>query len=281
MWASQATLVDPASHISPEQIEKVNRAVLDAWDAADGVADGVLDDPSRVTVDFAAVQKAAGLTDTQLDALKKLYEGPVNRAGESVYPGLQPGSELNWGLHIAGPKPAHIGPEIYANIVFEDPDWDWKALNYDEHLTAAQAKLGDVMDAMSTDWSAFRDRGGKFILYHGWSDAHISPIATRRYYEDLCAREGGLDKAKEFVRLFLFPGMSHCRGGTGPDVFDGLTALREWVENGTAPEKLVASKIEDGKVVRTRPIFPYPQVARWTGNGSYDEAESFEAKTPD
>ena len=275
LWAMQHTLANPSGFITADQYEAINRAILDAWDARDGVADGVLDDPREVVVDYATVQAAAGLSDSQVNALRALYEGPVNSAGEQVYPGLMPGGEPLWQPLVAGPRPLHIAPAIYGQMVFQDPRWDWRTFTYDADLEAARAKLGEVMDAMSPDLSAFRDRGGKLIVYHGWSDFQISPEATRRYYESVVEASGGRAATERFARLFLLPGVGHCRGGTGPDMFDGIGPLVKWVEDGVAPERIVARQVIDGVVTRSRPLFPYPRVARWTGRGSVDDADNF------
>ena len=275
VWAAQHALVDPESYITPEQYGAINRWVLDRWDALDGARDGVIEDPRQVDIDYAGVQAAAGLSDRQVETLRALYGGPVNAAGESVYPGLMPGGETQWGPLVVGPKPFPIGPSIYGQMVFEDPDWDWRTFNYDADLDAAIAKLRDVMDAIDPDLAAFKQRGGKLILYHGWSDAQISPEATRRYYESVVVTLGGRAAAEEFARLFLLPGVGHCRGGTGTDRFDALGPLVDWVERGVAPDRIVAWREVDGEVVRTRPLCAYPKVARWTGHGNIDDAANF------
>ena len=279
LWAAQHTLVDPASHISAEQYDAINRWVLDTFDDA-GAPDGLIDDPRQVVMDYAAVKAAAGLTEQQVETLRALYSGPVDPDGDSVYPGLMPGGETLWQPLVGGPVPFPIGPSIYGQMVFEDPDWDWRTFNYDLDLAAAKAKLGDVMDAMDPDLRPFKNRGGKLILYHGWSDFGISPEATRRYYESVVETIGGRAATEEFARLFLLPGMGHCRGGTGPDTFDGLIPLVDWVERGVGPERIVAAQIADGKGVRTRPLCPYPKVARWTGKGSLDDSANFDCQEP-
>jgi feruloyl esterase len=281
VWAAQHMLVDPDRYISAEQYAAINRFILDHWDARDGAEDGLLEDPRRVVVDFEGVRMAAGLTDHQVDALKALYAGPMNAAGEQVYPGLMPGGETQWQPLVGGPRPFPIAPAIYGHMVFEDPNWDWRSFTYDRDLAAAKAKLGDVMDAMDPDLSRFKARGGKLILYHGWSDFGISPEATRRYYDMVVTAMGGRAATEAFARLFLLPGVGHCRGGTGPDTFDGLGALVDWVEKGIAPERIVASQTVNGQVVRTRPLCPYPRVARWNGKGSLDDASSFDCQEPD
>ncbi|MBV9324136.1 MAG: tannase/feruloyl esterase family alpha/beta hydrolase [Chloroflexi bacterium] len=281
VWAAQHTLVDPESYITEEQYAAVNRWVLDNWDARDGAADGVIENPRQVVIDYAAVKAAANLTDRQVETLRALYGGPVNTAGESVYPGLMPGGETQWGPVVAGPKPFPIGPAIYGQMVFEEPDWDWRGFNYDADVQTAVAKLRDVMDAIDPDLGPFQRRGGKLILFHGWSDFGISPEATRRYYEAVVQTLGGREAVEKFARLFLIPGMGHCRGGTGADRFEALGPLVEWVEHGVAPDHIVASRVVDGEVVRTRPLCAYPKVARWTGSGSIDDATNFKCVDPD
>ena len=174
------------------------------------------------------------------------------------------------------------------HIVFEDLEWDFRSFDYGEDLAFALEKVGEALDAADADLRPLRDRGGKLIVYHGWSDADISPLGSIDYYEDVVAvvgdgrdRAEALDETQDFFRLFMAPGMGHCRGGPGPDQFDALTALERWVENGEAPEQIIASRVTDGVVDRTRPLCPYPQVAKWTGRGSTDDAANFVCATPD
>jgi len=259
LWAAQHTLVDPAGYIPAEQYALINRYVLDRWDALDGAEDGLLEDPRRVVVDYDGVRDAAGLSDRQVETLRALYQGPVNASGESVYPGLMPGGETQWQPLVGGPQPFPIGPAIYGHMVFEDPNWDWRTFNYDSDLAAARAKLGDVMDAMDPDLRPFKARGGKLILYHGWSDFGISPEATRRYYESVVAALGSRAETESFARLFLLPGVGHCRGGSGPDKFDGLSPLIEWVEHGIAPDASSPPRSSTGPLSAPAPCAPIPR----------------------
>jgi feruloyl esterase len=280
IWAAQHTLVDPETHITADQYAAINAWVLDNWDTHDGALDGVIEDPRQVVVDYTAVQAAAGLTDKQVETLRALYQGPVNAAGESVYPGLMPGGETQWGPLVGGPKPFPVGVGMYGQLVFEEADWDWRTFNYDTDLETAIARLRPVMDMIDPDLRPFKQCGGKLILFHGWSDFGISPEFTRRYYEAVMDKLGGRAVAEEVSRLFLLPGVGHCRGGTGADQFDALGPLVRWVEEGVAPDDIVASRVIDGEVVRTRPLCAYPRVARWTGAGSIDDAANFTCVEP-
>jgi feruloyl esterase len=275
LWAAQATLGSPDSYIRPEQLTALNDAILANWDELDGVADGVIDDPPRVRLDFGALKAAAGLTEPQLTALRKLYAGPVNAAGQQVYPGLAPGGELNWPIIVAGPGPFSIGEIVYRDLVFENREWNWRTLNFDADIGAARERFAEDVDALDPNLLPFAARGGKLILYHGWSDPLIQAERTRRYYVSVADAVGGMDTLRDFARLFLMPGVAHCRGGSGPDTFDGLSTLIDWVERGVAPDQLVAAHVTDGVVDRTRPLCPYPQVERWTGAKDTNDAASF------
>jgi feruloyl esterase len=177
--------------------------------------------------------------------------------------------------------------DFMRNMVFDDPEWDFRTWDYERDLPIALAKTGEALDADDPDLRPLRDRGGKLLVYHGWSDSDISPIGTIDYYEEVMSLIGdgassdeALAATKEFFRLFMVPGMGHCRGGPGPDSFDALTAMERWVEQGVAPDQMVASKMADGEVVRTRPLCTYPQVAEWNGTGSTDNAANFSCVMP-
>ncbi len=275
LWNAQATLRDPDAYITSDQLAVVNDAILARWDDGDGVADGVIDDPSIVQLDFPAIKAAAGLSDRQVAALRKLYSGPVNAAGQQVYPGLSPGGERGWQIVVGGPNPFFIGDVVFRDLVFEKPDWDWRTLNFDGDLGAARERFADVLDTLDADATPFAARGGKLILYHGWNDPLIQPERTRRYYAAVSEALGGSEASMDVVRLFLLPGVGHCRGGSGPDTFDGLGALVAWVERGAAPDQMVVSRLADGVIDRSRLLCPYPRVGRWNREGDTDLAASF------
>lgn len=166
---------------------------------------------------------------------------------------------------------------FFRYLAFEkdDPEYDWrKSFELARDLPKIET-VARIISPTDPDLSAFRKSGGKLLLYHGWADPAITAYGTIDYYDDVVAKSGGRKRADEFVRLFLAPGMHHCAGGPGPNAFDSLSAIERWVENGAAPERIVASHSSGDKVDRTRPLCPEPQVARYVGSGSIDSAENF------
>ena len=166
-------------------------------------------------------------------------------------------------------------------MVFEDLAWDFESFDWESDFSFALKKVGTQLDSNDPDLSAFRARGGKLIVYHGWADPDISPLSSIDYYEAVALLlggdedEAGLLETADFFRLFLAPGMGHCYGGPGPDQFDALSVLEAWVERGVPPKQIIASKVEHGETVRTRPLCPYPHEAQWTGDGSTDDDANF------
>jgi len=301
LWYALATLDNEDSYIPPSKVAILGDAVTAACDAIDGIEDGVLDDPRKCQFDPGTLTCAAGqdestcFTAAQVQAVKDIWSGPTNSAGDVLYPGLVPGGEAGrggWSSWVTGQQ-AYAGTHFMAaedfmrNMVFDDPEWDFRTWDYERDLPIALAKTGEALDADDPDLRPLRDRGGKLLVYHGWSDSDISPIGTIDYYEEVMSLIGdgassdeALAATKEFFRLFMVPGMGHCRGGPGPDSFDALTAMERWVEQGVAPDQMVASKMADGEVVRTRPLCTYPQVAEWNGTGSTDDAANFSCVMP-
>ena len=157
------------------------------------------------------------------------------------------------------------------------PDYDFMKFDYDRD-TALVKRWSKLADAKDPDLSKFRKRGGKVIMTYGWADAILQPMMGVTYYERAVAKNG--PKTADFFRLFMVPGMAHCGGGVGPDQNDAVSAVIDWVEKGKAPEAIVAKKIVAGQVTRSRPLCPYPQVARYKGQGSVDDAQNFSCVAP-
>jgi feruloyl esterase len=286
LWIAHAVLKDPASYIAPSKYPIVHRAALAACDNLDGLTDGLIDDPTKCHFDPNVLLCKAGdgpecLTAPQVEAARKIYSPALNpRTGHELFSSLVPGTELGWGVQAQGPEPSANIYDQYRYVVFKDPTWDWKTFNFDSDVVRGDRPENLVMNATDPNMKAFFGHGGKLLLYHGWSDSNIPALNTIKYYKSVVDTMGGTAKAANSVRLFLAPGMGHCGGGEGPNVFDKVGALERWVENGIAPEQLIASHSTEGKVDRTRPLCPYPQVARYKGAGSIDEAANFVCQTP-
>jgi feruloyl esterase len=279
-----ATLV-PAS-----KLPMITQAVVAACDKDDGVADGVVDDPRSCRFEPSSLLCKAGdgpgcLTQDQVDALDRMYAGARNpRTGAQVYPGWPKSSEAltvsangqpqsGWHQYWGNAEPTRVN--FWRYWVFGQPNWDWWSFDFDRHLAEADEKVGRLIDQVNPDLRVFKARGGKAIVYQGWQDPVVNALDTIAYYERVRDRQGSQQEVDGFFRLFMVPGMGHCSGGTGATSFDALAALDAWVEKGIAPDRLIASRVVDGAVVRTRPLCPYPRKAVYTGSGSTDDAANF------
>jgi feruloyl esterase len=207
-------------------------------------------------------------------AVRAIYDGAKNpRTGERLYSGWVRGSEAGWSSYFVGQQePTRL--DFWRYWVVHDPNWDFHGFDFDRDAAYADSKMG-FLTANDPDLSPFSGRRGKLLLYQGWADPVVPPEDTIRYYESV-VRSMGAESASNVARLFLVPGMGHCSGGPGPSTFDGLSALDAWVTQGTPPSKILATHTANGTVDRSRPLCPYPQVARWTGSGSTDDASNFE-----
>ncbi len=289
IWPAYVTHRDKASAIPLEKLPLIHEAAVKACDALDGEKDGLIEDPRQCTFDPAKLLcKGADapdcLTAAQVDSVKKIYDGLRDpTTGELFWPGYEPGSELDWPGHIG--EPFVIPLSYFKYMVFNNPNWDWKTFNFTDPkhfaiLYDADARYGPILNATDPDLTAFRKLGGKMILWHGWADQNIAPRNTINYYNSVVEDVGSEAETQEFLRLFMLPGVGHCRGGEGPDQVDWLSLLEQWVEKGVAPEMAVASKVKDNKVVRTRLLCPYPQVADYKGSGSLDDAANYVCASP-
>jgi hypothetical protein len=287
-WNIQALLNDPQSFIPTAKLKAVEDAALKAC----GDQDGVIENPLVCRFDPAVLRCAGAdsdqcLTDAQVAAIRKIYGGARKPNGERIMSGFDPGGESEpqgWSAWITGANPAApgqglqygFGHNFFSYAVFADPKYDFRQLNFDSDVTLTDAKYGGVIDSNSPDLSAFKKHGGKLIQYHGWADPAIPPRDSVSYFTRVQARMG--DTAG-FYRLFMAPGMLHCGGGRGPNVLPTLDAISAWVEKGTPPARLIATKFADNSpakgVERTRPLCPYPRVAAWDGKGDRNKAESY------
>ncbi|MCY7399871.1 MAG: tannase/feruloyl esterase family alpha/beta hydrolase [Nocardioides sp.] len=247
-------------------------AVLAACDGPDGTVDGVIGDPDACTVDPAVVQCANDveaddcLTAEQVRVARAFYAPPVDDKGRQVYPaGLVRGSEAGWPGASIGTDAALSGGGNYAQEVLRylalpvDPGSDYSLFDFDPTTEARKlVRKAQIYNADDTDLRRFDESGGKLIVYHGWADPLITPGGTVNYVRDAMARSGGREATKDFMRLFLLPGVYHCSGGPGEDTVDWLTSIQQWVEQGKAPSQVTASKVApDGSVTSTRVVPEY------------------------
>lgn len=301
IWIAQATIEDPASYIPANKLALIHNAVVAACDTLDNVRDGILNDPRQCHFNPKALLcgKADSdrcLTSPQVAALAKIYAGPHNSEGKAIFPGFMPGSELGWSDSVAGPAPGKagriaFGEQFFSNMVFGNPKWDFRTFNFDRDVRVADARLASILNATNPDLAAFKARGGKLILFHGWADAEIPPLNTVNYFKSVEARLGQ-QQTQSFVHLYMVPGMGHCGGGTGPDSFGWFPvanpdpgksifgALEQWVEHGVAPQAITATKYAkdmdaSSGVEMTRPLCPFPEVARYKGSGDIHDAANF------
>jgi feruloyl esterase len=286
MMNSFGMLKDPAARLSPAKLALLHKAAVGACDALDGLNDGLIENPTRCHFDPAILlckgrEAEMCLTAAQVEAAKTIYGPFVNpRTHKEIYPGLEPGSEPGW-IAFAGPKPFPIAADYFRYVIHKNPDWDFRTFDIERDVALAEKLDHDnVLKAVDPDLKKFVSRGGKLILYHGWSDNLIAPLNSVNYFNSVASRLGGLGKAEESVRLFMAPGMSHCGGGDGPSSFDMVTPLEQWVEQGKPPERVLASHSTGGQVDRTRPLCTYPQVAKYAGAGSIDDAANFVCAQP-
>jgi len=282
IWLWQAAHQDEASMLTPEKYAVLHKAVLEQCDALDGVKDGVLENPTKCAFDPKVVLcKGPGndvgtdcLTAPQVEAARKIYAGASHATThELLYPGLQPGSESGWNQSVSA-RPVGYAEDFFKYIVFKDERWDPKSLNYDSDV-ATTDKTATGLNAADGDLTKFVGHGGKLLIYHGWSDPGIPPYNAVNYYESVLKATRDKKAVRDSVRLFMIPGMAHCGGGDGTSTFDMAAAVDAWVQTKAAPSEIPASKIADGKVVRTRPLCAYPAVAAYKGTGSTDEAANF------
>ncbi len=262
-------------NVSRAKLEMLNRAVMNACDGLDGVKDGILNDPRACRFDPSFLlckgrDSENCLTRPQLDAVKSVYAPSMLKNGEIIFPGKAVGSETTWMMfNSSQPSPISMGT---FHLTFQDADWDWRTFDVDRDTALADEKTGFI-NAIDPDLKAFKTRGGKLLLYHGWNDSGISPYNTINYYASVLSFMG--PEQQDWLRLFMVPGMGHCSGGNCPDQANYMGAMERWREADIAPDRITAFQVADNRVNRTRPLCPYPQAAVYTGTGSTNDSENF------
>jgi feruloyl esterase len=316
-WLAHSNMgADDMPLLTAVDMPLLHQAVLAACDALDGLTDGQITDPRLCRYDPAPLlckgeaQPGKCLTNDQITAVRRIYTGASTAEGQKLEVGaILPGSEMEWiGVFVPTGKSAPIMSARFADdtinhLLFTPnpaPPFTIASFPFDAAMHAREAQARRLYNADNPDLAPFAAHGGKLILWHGWADPHISPINTIDYYARI-GRKMGETARRQTVRMFLFPGMGHCSGGSGPDEFGMLAALMAWTETATAPDVLIAhratpaangpppgapppaaamlgpppSRNQADLPPRSRPVFPYPAVARYAGKGSIDESGNF------
>jgi len=281
IWNGWLALKFPDAIIPNAKFAVMHEAVMKACATPIGQKQGFVEDPGSCKWDPASLLCKNGdapdcLTAAQVETAHKIYEGPVNpRTGEHIFPGIPLGLEGELAQRGMSGE-SKIATNLYRYAAYQDPNWDWTTMDYDTAITKARTVVDPVMRA-GNNLNAFLNRGGKLLMHGGWAEMR-NGSELAQYYQDVM-RNAGESKADQ-VRLFLIPGMGHCGGGAGPNQFDKLTTLDDWVTSGKAPDQIVMSKSSGGQVIRTRPACAWPAVAMYKGTGSEDDAGSYTCKKP-
>jgi len=295
VWNQRALTETP---VSAGKLALLATAVMKKCDAVDGLVDGLIDDPRACSFNVAKDVHScpAGkdddtcLTAAQATAIQKIYQGPRDSKGKQIFPGFMLGSEAlqtgpngsasGW-MGLIAPASATAKPADFnlaegtmRYLVFQPPrpDYDYRQFDFDRDPQLLD-RWSRLVDATDINLREFHKRGGKLIIIYGWADTILQPMMGVNYYEQATAANG--PDAAGFMKLFMVPGMAHCANGVGPDQHDAVTAVIDWVEANQAPQLLVAKKFLNGATIRSRPLCPYPQVARFQGKGSIDDAANF------
>lgn len=282
LWPQVVMQQELGGPIAQCKLGVASQAAVASCDGLDGVVDGVVDEPRRCDFDPRSLvgtgTPCGDFTAADARVLQMIWDGPRGSDGEFLWYGLAKGAPLNF---LAGTFPFPIATDHFRYWIEQNPAFDWHTLDYagfEQRFRESQELFNGVIGTDDPDLSAFRDAGGKVLIWHGWNDQLIFPEGAIDYYERVIKTFHSTEQVQRFARLFMAPGVFHCGGGTGPQVFDSFAALRAWVESGDAPDQIVASRVESGVVVRTRPLCAYPYVARYDRKGDPNSADSFDCK---
>ncbi|HEY7707036.1 MAG TPA: tannase/feruloyl esterase family alpha/beta hydrolase [Gaiellaceae bacterium] len=285
LWG-QIAMNAAGNFVAPCKLVAATTAAVAACDTIDGVSDGVIEDPLRCKFDPATLVGTATacgeITAADAEMIRKIWQGPRRQNGEFMWYGLPRGANLtalnnSIGTPLTG-FPFFITIEWFRYWLSQNPALDWRTITpeaYELYWDQSLEEFGALIGTDNPDLSAFRKRGGKIVMWHGWADQLIYPQGTIDYYERV-QDELGHSSTSKFLRLFMAPGVAHCGGGAGPPPSGQFEALVRWVEKGDAPDTLDAIRTDaNGTVIRSRPLCPYPLVARYKGRGSTDDADNF------
>jgi feruloyl esterase len=279
-WLDALSRQDPSGDLGEAQISLISAAALAACDPADGVVDGIIGDPLRCGFDPQSLLCPPGrsencLTREQAERARRIYGPARTEAGTELYPGNAYGVVP----FVVIPNVA-TEPMIMKVVPAAERRWTAETFDPDRDLAELEERIGRSLGAWNPDLRRFRDSGGKLVVWHGWNDALLSPYNSIAYHEAV-AEEISPDQVRDFFRLFMVPGVEHCRGGPGTDQFDLLSTVVAWVEEGQAPDRIIATGRTPAGGTRTRPLCAYPEVAVYNGSGSSDDAANFTCRVPE
>jgi len=278
-------LRSPLYALPPEKLKLLNGAVLDKCDALDGVKDHFISDPRKCNFDpnvlkCKTASTASCLTPEQLETVNAAYSDLRSSTGEILFPGVPFGGELNWQLGPRKTAPGMLDVDTFRYLANQDPAWDWHSFDLQKDVDRALLR-GKELRATDPNLRSFKSRGGKLLLYHGWSDGgsggSISAYSTISYYDSVLKYMG--PNQDNWLRLFMVPGMGHCGEGTGLNQFEMVAALDSWRQQGDAPKSITAVRVDEhGHIDMSRPLCPYPQIAAYKGSGGIDDAQNYVCK---
>jgi feruloyl esterase len=284
LWTGYVALQDPAHHLTRSDLTAVHKAFLKQCGAQQSLNDGIITNPQAChfnpgTLLCKGHAQSGCLTAPQLTALREIYAGPRNpRTGAQIYPGFEPGSELQLPILVDGSEPFPVATSYFADLVFHNPKWNFKSFNYDTDLPASHKVGSAILDVPPSGLKKFLAGGGKLLLSHGWADGLIPSLSTVDFYRGLTATLPATD-TKNSVRLFMIPGMGHCGGGDAPTSTNMLSVINHWVTTGKAPSTIVAVNSPRQKPA-SQLVCPYPKYARYKGTGDPHSAANFACTAP-
>ena len=285
LWTGYQAVRAPGAGLDRGKLAALHKAYIAQCDGSDGLKDGIVSTPRACRFDPAVAQCKSGdgpncLTPLQVETMRAIYAGPKDaKTGKSVLAGFPPGSELQLALLISGAEPFPVATSYMKLLVFGDrPGWSFKSFDYGSDTLKARAYGAPVLDVPAEGLAPFFARGGKLLLSHGWTDGLIPANNTIGFYGRLSSKIPAA-RARSQLRLFMVPGMDHCGGGDGPSMIDTLAVIDPWAGGGPAPERVLASR-PPGRPAMSRPLCPFPQVARYRGSGPEDQADSFACAAP-
>ncbi len=288
-WLALKDGVGGPGYIPVEKLKVINKAVLKACDANDGLVDELIEDPTTCDFDPGSIQckgkdSANCLTAGQVETVRKIYEGAKFNDGTQIYAGFERGSELTWNLMVEK-EPFFVNLAYFKGMVFEDGNWDFKTFDVDRDTRLGIKKAAAAVDGSDPNLKPFKDAGGKLMMIASWNSTALAPRQLVNYYKDVEKTMGGYEKTKDFARLFTVPGSSGCPAFANPEGFKTFDALVKWVEEDKAPDSIIYPHTRGGgmmgmgakpEVYRTRPVCAYPKQARYKGSGDVNDAAYFE-----